>query len=106
VTCGVAYVATVFSTFAGALVIATSTRIVTYLITCLALPVLRGRRDLTAPLFELRAGVPIAVACTAVLVFLLLQSSWTELATLVGVSAAGLLPSWLAAFKFKLASTK
>ena len=106
VTCGVAYVATVFSTFAGALVIATSTRIVTYLVTCLALPVLRGRRDLTAPLFELRAGVPIAVACTAVLVFLLFQSSWTELATLVGVSAAGLLPSWLADFKFKLESTK
>ena len=95
VTCGLAYVATVFSTFAGALVIATSTRILTYLVTCLALPVLRRRRDVTAPSFELRAGVPIAVACAVVLVLLLFQSSWTELATLVGVSAAGLLPWWL-----------
>jgi amino acid transporter len=49
-----------FSTFTAALVIATSTRILTYLVTCLALPVLRRRRDVTAPLFELRAGVPIA----------------------------------------------
>jgi amino acid transporter len=96
VTCGVAYLATLFSTFAGALVIATSTRIVTYLVTCLALPVLRRRRDVAPPLFELRAGIPIAVGCATVLAFLLFQSSWTELATLVGVSAAGLLPWWLA----------
>ena len=96
VTCSLAYLATVFSTFTGALVIATSTRILTYLVTCLALPVLRRQRDVAAPLFELRAGVPIAVACTVVLASLMLQSSWTELATLVGVSAAGLLPWWLA----------
>ena len=96
VTCGLAYLATVFSTFTAALVIATSTRILTYLVTCLALPVLRGRREVATPLFELTAGVPIAVACAVVLVFLLFQSSWTELATLVGVSAAGLLPWWLA----------
>ena len=94
VTCGLAYLATVFSTFAGALVIATSTRILTYLVTCLALPVLRGRREVTAPLFELRAGVPIAVASALVLLLLLFQSSWTELATLAVVSAAGLLPWW------------
>jgi len=96
VTCGLAYLATVFSTFTGALLIATSTRILTYLVTCLALPVLRRRQDVAAPLFELRAGVPIAVACTVVLASLLFQSSWTELATLVGVSAAGVLPWWLA----------
>ena len=96
ITCGLAYLATVFSTFTGALVIATSTRIVTYLVTCLALPVLRWRREVPAPLFELRAGVPIAVGCTVMLMFLLFQSSWMELATLVGLSAAGLLPWWLA----------
>ena len=95
VTCGLAYLATLFSTFAGALVIATSTRILTYLVTCLALPALRRRRDVAPPVFELRAGVPIAVACTVLLAFLLFQSSWTELTTLVGVSAAGLLPWWL-----------
>ena len=96
VTCGLSYLATVFSTFTGALVIATSTRILTYLVTCLALPVLRRRRDVTAPLFELTAGVPLAAACTVMLASLLFQSSWTELATLVGVSAAGVLPWWLA----------
>jgi amino acid transporter len=96
VTCGIAYLATLFSTFAGALVIATSTRILTYLVTCLALPVLRRRREVTAPLFELRAGVPIAVACTVVLASLLFHSSWTELATLLGVTAAGILPWWMA----------
>jgi basic amino acid/polyamine antiporter, APA family len=96
VTCGIAYLATLFSTFAGALVIATSTRVVTYLVTCLALPALRRRSDVPAALFQLRAGVPIAVACTLVLVFLLFQSSWVELATLVAVSAAGLVPWWLA----------
>jgi amino acid transporter len=95
VTCGLAYLATLFSTFAGALVIATSTRILTYLVTCLALPALRRRREVTPALFQLRAGVPIAVACSVMLTFLLLRSSWTELATLVGVSAAGLLPWWL-----------
>ena len=79
----------------GVLTLATSTRVLTYLVTCLALPVLRRRREVTAPLFELRAGVPIAVTCAAVLSFLLFRSSWTELATLVGVSAAGLLPWWL-----------
>jgi basic amino acid/polyamine antiporter, APA family len=67
VTCSLADLATVFSTFTGALVIATPTRILTYLVTCLALPVLRRQRDVAAPLFELRAGVPIAVACTVVL---------------------------------------
>lgn len=96
VTSGLAYFATLFSTFAGALVIATSTRILTYLVTCLALPTLRRRRDVAPPLFELRAGVPIAVACAVALTFLLFQSSWTELATLVGVSAAGFLPWSLA----------
>jgi APA family basic amino acid/polyamine antiporter len=40
---GLAYLATLFSTFAGALVIATSKRILTYLVTCLALPMLRRR---------------------------------------------------------------
>ena len=49
VTCSLAYLATVFSTFTGALVIATSTRILTYLVTCLALPVLRRQRDVAAP---------------------------------------------------------
>jgi amino acid transporter len=68
----------------------------TYLVTCLAMPVLRRQRDVPPPLFELRAGVPIAAACSVALTVLLFQSSWTELATLVGVSAAGLLPWWLA----------
>jgi amino acid transporter len=95
VTCGAAYVATLFSSFAGVLVIATSTRILTYLVTCVALPVLRRRPDVPPPLFEFRAGVPIAVACTVMLSALLFQSSWTELMTLVGVSAAGVLPWWL-----------
>jgi amino acid transporter len=95
VTCGVAYVATLFSTFAGVLVIATSTRILTYLVTCVALPVLRRRPDVPPPLFEFRAGVPIAVACTVMLSALLFQSSWTELMTLVGVTVAGALPWWL-----------
>jgi hypothetical protein len=48
------------------------------------------------PFFGLRASVPIAVACAVALTLLLFQSNWTELATLVGVSAAGLLPWWLA----------
>ena len=96
VTCGLAYLATVFSTFTGALAIATSTRILTYLVTCVALPVLRRQRDVPAPLFVLRAGVPIAVASTVVLTVLMFQSSWTELVTLVGVSTAGLLPWSLA----------
>ena len=96
VTCGLAYVATIFSTFTGALAIATSTRILTYLVTCVALPVLRRQRDVPAPLFVLRAGVPIAVASTVVLTVLMFQSSWTELVTLVAVSTAGLLPWSLA----------
>jgi amino acid transporter len=95
ITCGLAYLATLLSTFASALVIATSTRILTYLVTCLALPALRRRRDVTAPLFNLKVGVPIAVTCVAVLLFLLFQSSWTELAMLVAVSGAGLIPWWL-----------
>jgi basic amino acid/polyamine antiporter, APA family len=96
VTCGITYVATLFSTFATALVIATSTRVITYLVTCLALPALRRRSDVPAALFELRAGVPLAWSCALVLVFLLFQSSWRELATLAAVAAAGLLPWWLA----------
>lgn len=96
VTCGLAYFATLFSTFTGALVIATSTRVLTYLVTCMALPVLRRRREVTAPMFTLPVGVPISMVCTVVLAFLLFQSSWTELATLIGVTAAGLLPWGLA----------
>jgi amino acid transporter len=92
VTCGVAYVATLFSTFATALVIATSTRVLTYLVSCVALPVLRRRADVPAALFRVRAGDAVAVACTLLLVYLLLQSSWVELATLAAVSAVGLLP--------------
>jgi len=59
--------------------------------------VLRRRREVTAPMFKLRAGVPIAVACTVVLAFLLFQSSWTELATLADLRHGnGVLPWRLA----------
>ena len=94
VTCAVAYVMTLFSTFATALVIATSTRVLTYLVTCLALIALRRRPDVPAALFHLRAGGAIAAMCTVLLVFLLVQSSWVELATLAAVSAVGLVP-WI-----------
>jgi amino acid transporter len=92
ITCLVAYLMTLFSTFASALVIATSTRVLTYLVPCLALPILRRRADVPAALFHVPGGVAIAVGSSVLLGFLLFQSSWTELATLAAVSAVGLLP--------------
>lgn len=95
VTTGIAYLATLFSTFAGALLIATATRVLTYLITCLALIALRRQPAVTAPAFHLPFGVPIAWTCSLILVFLLFQSTMTELLMLLAVGAAGLVPWYL-----------
>jgi basic amino acid/polyamine antiporter, APA family len=95
VTTGIAYLATLFSTFAGALLIATATRVLTYLITCLALIALRRRQTAAPAAFHLPLGVPIAWICSLVLVFLLFQSTARELLMLLAVGAAGVVPWYL-----------
>ena len=66
-----------FGTFASAAALSTVIRIVTYAVTCAALPVLRRRR-MEAAAFEVPGGDVVAVVALALIVWLLSSSGWPE----------------------------
>src|SRR5207244_9355349 len=78
VTAGVMLVLTLRSSFVAALTISAIARLVTYAVTCAALPVLRRRADVPAPAFNVRGGPIIAVAALALAVVLLSDSTLRE----------------------------
>ena len=85
-----AFVASLFATFVTAAAITVTARVLTYIVVCLALPVLRRAHSRSpAPRFHLRGGVAIALASAAVSAWLITTTGPTELAITAAVAAAG-----------------
>ncbi|MBM3817473.1 MAG: amino acid permease [Acidimicrobiia bacterium] len=83
-----AFVASLFAEFATAAAITVTARVLTYIVVCLSLPVLR-RGSAPAALFRLRGGVAIALASAAVSTWLITTTSPAELLMTAAVAAAG-----------------
>jgi APA family basic amino acid/polyamine antiporter len=79
VTAAAAGVIAEFSTFISALTISTIVRLVAYLATCLALPALRRRSDVQAPVFRTPGGWLVSAGAVALGVWLLSNTAWAEL---------------------------
>ena len=67
------------STFISALTLSVVVRLLAYMTTCAALPVLRRRPEFPHPAFVVSAGTLIAVAAVGLSVWLLTNSPWTEM---------------------------
>ena len=90
---------TLSGTFISLATISTLARLVAFLVTCSALPVLRRRADAPPPIFTMPAGVPIAIASMILGVWLLLNSTPLEarntaIATAVGLGIYGVNRMW------------
>jgi amino acid transporter len=91
ITAAIMLVLTLKSSFLAALTISVIARLVTYAATCLALPVLRRRREAPAALFRLPGGTVIAILSLALIVWLLLHSTLAEAKQAAIAAAVGLL---------------
>ena len=77
---------TLFSTFISALTISTIIRLLVYITTCAALPVLRRRPGVPSAAFAAPAGPVVALTACVLSVWLLTNSAWNE-ARLVAIAA-------------------
>jgi basic amino acid/polyamine antiporter, APA family len=90
ITASVLLIVTLKSSFVAALTISAIARLVTYAVTCAALPVLRRRTGVPAAMFKVRGGPIIAMAALILAVWLLANSTLREayqagIAALVGL---------------------
>ncbi|HXM46949.1 MAG TPA: APC family permease [Pyrinomonadaceae bacterium] len=90
VTAGVMLVLTLRSSFVAALTISAIARLVTYAVTCAALPVLRRRSGVPVAMFKVRGGPIIAVAALILAVWLLANSTLREAVTAVIAATVGM----------------
>jgi APA family basic amino acid/polyamine antiporter len=90
ITAGLMLVLTLKSSFVAALTISTIARLVTYAVTCAALPVLRRRKGVPAPMFKVRGGPVIAVAALMLAAWLLANSTLREAVTATIAGAVGM----------------
>jgi amino acid transporter len=98
-TAGVMLVLTLRSSFIAAVTISAIARLVTYAVTCAALPVLRRRNDVPVAQFKVRGGPVIAIAALLLAVWLLANSSLREAVTALIAAAGGMviyLAYWMA----------
>jgi APA family basic amino acid/polyamine antiporter len=93
---GLALSLALYGSFAATATIAAITRLVVYLLTCVALLVLRARNPEDAPGFQLPAGAAVAVAGIAFCVWLLATRTYAQIWVLLAILAAGLAARWLA----------
>jgi amino acid transporter len=91
ITAGFMLVLTLKSSFLAALTISVIARLVTYAATCLALPVLRARREAPAALFRLPGGTVIAILALILIVWLLMHATRAEARAAAVAGAVGLL---------------
>jgi len=72
-------------------ILSSISKLLTFVATCAALPVLRRRHIESSATFRLPAGIALSVIATTICLWLLANSGWAEL-RIVGVTgAAGLL---------------
>jgi basic amino acid/polyamine antiporter, APA family len=91
VSAAIMLVLTLKSSFVAALTISAIARLVTYAVTCAALPAFRKRSDVPAPAFKVPGGPVIAVAALLLAVWLLWNSSRDEKFLSLIAAAVGLL---------------
>ncbi len=90
ITAAVMLVLTLKSSFVTALTISAIARLVTYAVTCAALPVLRRRSGVPMAMFKVRGGPIIAVAALILAVWLLANSTPNEKYTSLIAAALGM----------------
>ena len=90
ITATVLLILTLKSSFVAALTISAIARLVTYAVTCAALPVLRRRTDLPAAIFRIRGAPVIVVAALVLSVWLLAHSTLREAVQSAIAAAIGL----------------
>ena len=90
ITAAVMLVLTLKSSFLAALAISAIARLVTYAVTCAALPVLRRRSGVPTAMFRVRGGPIIAVAALILAVWLLANSTVNEKVTSLIAAAVGM----------------
>jgi APA family basic amino acid/polyamine antiporter len=83
-------VLTLRSSFVAALTISAIARLVTYAVTCAALPVLRRRSGVPVAMFKVRGGPIIAAAALILAVWLLANSTMREAVTALIAAAVGI----------------
>jgi len=76
--------------FMEALTINVIIKLITYVVVCLALPVLRRKKDIKEARFRIRGGIPIAMVSMAICIWLLLNSSWQEVFYVLIASGSGM----------------
>jgi amino acid transporter len=91
ITAALMMVLTLRSSFVSALTISAIARLVTYAVTCAALPVLRRRKESPAAMFKVRGGPVIACAALILAAWLLLNSTRSEAVTAAIAALVGLL---------------
>lgn len=91
ITATLMMVLTLKSSFVAALTISAIARLVTYAVTCAALPVLRRRSDVPKAMFKLPGGPVIAVAALILAAWLLLHSTLYEAVAAAIAALVGLL---------------
>jgi len=90
ITAAVMLVLTLNSSFVAALTISAIARLVTYAVTCVALPVLRRRTDMPPAMFHVRGGTVIAIAALGLAIWLLAHGSLKEGITAAVAAAVGI----------------
>ncbi len=90
ITAAVLLVLTLKSSFVAALTISAIARLVTYAVTCAALPVLRRREGISPALFKVRGGPFIAVVAFLLSAWLLANSTLKEAIQLSIAAAVGM----------------
>lgn len=91
ITAGMMLVLTLKSSFMAALTISAIARLVTYGVTCAALPVLRRRSDAPKAMFRLPGGTVVAIAALLLAVWLLANSTLKEAIQATILAVVGLL---------------
>jgi len=85
---------TLFSTFISALTISAVVRLMAYMTTCAALPTLRRDSAAPRPTYVLPGGSFISVAAVVLSIWLLTNSSWSELRLVAAAVGVGFVIHW------------
>ena len=82
---------TIVTTFASAVTITVGLRVIIYIVTCAALPVLRRRGGHAPASFRAPAGPALAALCVVICAGLLASRPWADIIQLAATVALGLL---------------
>jgi basic amino acid/polyamine antiporter, APA family len=91
ITVGVMLVLTLWSTFTKQLTLSVIARLLSYGLTCAALPVLRRKGDTRPGMFKIPGGVAVSMVALALAIWLLSNSTWLDARDSMIAAAIGLL---------------